>query len=266
MANNADQKNQARIKREEVQAQAEAVAKRNKMLQILAGVVFAAVVVVIAVVIIKSSTTDKTAADGSDVQGVATTNALLKGIPQNGLTIGDKDAPITIIEFIDVQCPFCKANQIDHQPTVIKELVKTGKAQLRLAPVALPMMGEDSEAGRTVAVRLAEQNKGWAFLNLFYLNQGDERTGYVTETYLKSLIKAAGGDPSTQASRTPTEAEAAKLKEIDDLSAKLNVTGTPSFAIGKTGADPSTYKLVQVQDAQELIDAVNTAAAANKGT
>ncbi|MBJ7473438.1 MAG: hypothetical protein JHD16_19170, partial [Solirubrobacteraceae bacterium] len=127
--------------------------------------------------------------------------------------------------------------------------------------IALSFMGEDSEAGRTVAVRLSAKDKAWPFLNLFFWNQGQEQTGYVTDTYLEKLVVAAGGTAEDAAPRTPSAEEATKLKEIDDLSKALAVSGTPSFAIGKTGSDPKTYESVPVSGngsvAEQLIDAVN---------
>ncbi|MBJ7473238.1 MAG: thioredoxin domain-containing protein, partial [Solirubrobacteraceae bacterium] len=155
MASNADKKNEARLKREQAQLAAAAQAKRTKLLQYLGGAVFAALVVVVLVVVItggKDSGGGVGTDEKAEVAGTTETASLLKGIEQNGLTIGDPKAPVTLIEFIDVQCPFCKDHQLDQQPKVINDLVRTGKARLRLAPIALSFMGEDSEAGRTVAV------------------------------------------------------------------------------------------------------------------
>jgi protein-disulfide isomerase len=268
MANTADQKSQARAKREAAQAAADAAAKRNRNLQILAGVVAAAIAVVIIIVIASGGKKPTTDAKGA-VDGVATTNELLKGIPQNGLALGDPKAPITVLELLDVQCPFCKEHELDQQPTIIKNLVRTGKARLLAQPVALTQMGEDSEAGRAVALRLAHQNKAWNFLNLFYLNQGDEQTGYVTDEFLKKLVAAIPGTNPSQALRTPDPADEAELKKIqaiEDKQVELVAAdggsfGTPAFAIGLTKDDPLTYKPIpmssSVPNSTTITNAVN---------
>ncbi len=266
MASNAEQKNEARLKREAAQAAAAAAAKRNRNLQVLGGIIFAALVVVVLVVVISGGDKEKGPAglgadDSGQVAGVAETKTLLTGLEQSGFALGDPKAPVTVIEFLDVQCPFCKQHQIDEQPTIIKELVRTGKAKLRMAPIALPQMGEDSEAGRIVATRLAAKGKAWDFINLFYWNQGDEGTGYVTNPFLTKLTASIPGTTSADADRNASPEVTAKLKEIDELQGALSVTGTPSFAIGRTGQEPSEYKLLTLDGtsstADQVVDAAN---------
>lgn len=264
MATN-DQKQQARAKREEAQAAALAAQKRNRNLQILAGVVFAAIAVVVLVVLITSSKNKSTQGIGGDskgeVQGVAATNDLLKGIPQSGLTIGDPKAPVTLIEFIDLQCPYCRDHQLDNQPAVIKQLVRTGKARVRFVPIAF--LGEDSVAARATMLRLVPQNKAWNFINLMYWNQGTENTGYVTPAFLSKLAVAAGGKASYAEPRTPTGAGKAIAAESDDLQKTLLPDGpsTPSFGLVKTGQPLKTAKMLDLTQSTnvvgDLVKAVN---------
>ncbi|MFT4034813.1 MAG: thioredoxin domain-containing protein [Patulibacter sp.] len=265
MTVNDDQKQQARAKREDAQAAAATAAKRNRNLQVLAGLVFAAIVVVVLVVIVGGAGNEKSgtggAAKGDAVQGVAATKELLAGVEQNGLVLGDPKAPITMLEFLDVQCPYCRQHQLDHQPEVIKNLVRTGRIQLKVQPIALPQMGEDSEAGRAVALRLSHVNHTWDFLNLFYWNQGDEGTGYVTPTYLQALLKAIPGAPD-DVTRTLDERDQRLASDIDDASKVIAEKyasagerfGTPAFAIAKSGSGINAFAPVFIRSADAAAD------------
>lgn len=259
MASNADKKNEARVKREQAQAAAAAKAKRAKTIQYLAGAVFAAIVVVVLVVVITGGKDGGSgAADGDAVKGKTETAALLKDIPNTGFTIGDPKAPITVVELIDLQCPFCKQEQLDGQPTLINDLVRTGKVKLRLVP--LGFLGPDSEDARAVMTRLARDNKAWAFANLFYWNQGDENTGYVTDKFLTDITLAAGGTKEDALAREPSEEDAKTIASFDELQKKLLPGGpsTPTYAVGKTGDEPATFTVVKA-DGGDYVSAVKKA-------
>lgn len=263
MANN-DQKSAARARREAATSAAEAAAKRNKNLQILAGVIFAALVLVIGVALFSGGTgsADKGGlASGDDIAGVEETKQLFDGVRQQGLTIGDKDAPVTIIEFIDVQCPFCRDSFLDELPAVVGGLVRTGEVKIRLAPLALQMMGEDSEAGRAVMMRLSHEGLAWNFANLFFFNQGVEGTGYVTNKFLEQLVTALPGTTAAMAQpRTPDERDIDTLTEIEQLAQDIGVTGTPSYAIGASGTDPAEFEHVPVTGGSPAVDQLRAAA------
>jgi len=267
MANKAEQKNQARLKREAAQAAAAAAAKRNRNFQILGGVVGVAILAVILVVIISGGDSKKkvggigSGGGKGPVAGITETNKLLTGLQQNGYALGDPKAPITILEFLDVQCPFCKAHELDEQPTVIKNVIRPGKALLKMQPIALPQMGEDSEAGRTVLTRLAAKNKAWNFLNLFYWNQGNEATGYVTDSFLQKLATSAGGT-TADAAREGDSVTKPKIAAVDKLAQDLGVTGTPTFAIGLTGKPESSYKVVTLTGSGGNAEQIDAAVAA----
>ncbi|MDQ8046379.1 MAG: thioredoxin domain-containing protein [Patulibacter sp.] len=237
----------AETKREAAQAQAAAASRSNRNIQILAGTVFVALVAVVLVIVISGGDSgakpDRAPKTTAETAGVAATKQLLDGIPQDGFTLGDtKTAKLNIIEFLDVQCPFCKAHQLDQQPTVIDQLVRPGKATLTMQPVAA--LGEDSQKGRIVVAKIAGQNLAWDFLNLWYWNQPTENTGYVTPTYLASLAAATPGLTGADTSLTITPAVKTKLAEIDAAAKALKVSQVPTFAIGKPGQPYSSYTVI----------------------
>src|SRR3982751_5830497 len=82
------------------------------------------------------------AATAGSAKGAAATAALIGGIPQKGVTLGRADAPVTIVEFADPQCPFCKDYTLNEMPAVVQKYVRTGKAKMELR--YLTFIGPDS--------------------------------------------------------------------------------------------------------------------------
>ena len=87
-----------------------------------------------------------------------------------------------------------------------------------------------------MAAAAAQQDRLWNFVDLVYLNQGEENSGYVTPAYLRGLLAAVPGlnvGHALDASRTAAAADA--LTQANGLAAQYGVDATPSFLIGRTG-------------------------------
>src|SRR4051794_37706509 len=116
----------------------------RRRLLLLGGLLAAAAVIVVAAILISRGNDDNTSTAKSGPSA-----SLLAGIPQDGTTLGKADAPVTIVEFADPQCPFCKQFASDELPAVIRDQVRTGKAKLQLQ--MLTFLGPDSlTAGRVL--------------------------------------------------------------------------------------------------------------------
>lgn len=237
----------------------------------LIGAGFVAAVLAVLVLVITndgpepSSVPGTTNGNGAEIAGVEETAVLLEDIPQQGFTIGDPKAPVTLLEFVDLQCPFCRAHQLDTTPALIKELVRTGEAQISLVPLAF--LGPDSVRARNVLLRLARQNRAWEFANLFYWNQGEENTGYVTDEYLAKLVEQVPGAKPTDASANadPEDAEiAVGAERLGQAVLTAHKAGTPGFTVGPTGAPLTSYRWIptyqEARTADQLVDAVRKVA------
>ncbi len=69
-------------------------------------------------------------ADDQSVRGVGHTLALFRGIPQTGVTLGDPKAPVELIEFANLQCPYCAAVNTTLLPQILKHYVRPGRLKL----------------------------------------------------------------------------------------------------------------------------------------
>src|SRR5205823_14299963 len=55
---------------------------------------------------------------------------LLRGIPQSANVLGSPKAPVTMIEYIDLQCPACQQFETQAMPQLIPRYVRTGKVKV----------------------------------------------------------------------------------------------------------------------------------------
>jgi protein-disulfide isomerase len=230
------------------QAALEAAKRKRRLTQL--GIGLAGAVAIVAVVIaLTAGGGTKTANGGATVSGAAATQALLGGIPENGLVLGNPNAPVTLVEFADLQCPICRAYTSDVFPTLVKRYVRTGKVKMVFR--SLHFIGDDSTTAALAAQAAGQQNKLWQFADLFYRNQQQENTGYVTDSFIRQIAAGVPGLNVTKlmAARN-SAAEQKQLTAADTLAAQSSVTGTPTFFVGKTGSQQSLLNWTQLTPSQ----------------
>jgi len=168
------------------------------------------------------------------VSGGAETAKLFRGIPQKLNVLGNPKAQVTMIEFADLQCPFCRQFALEGLPTIVRDYVRPGKVKLVFAGIAF--IGPDSETALRATYAAGLQNRLWNYLDLLYRNQGPENSGWVTDALLRATAKAIPGvDVGTLLSaRQTTEVDNAILATQQQASS-AHVSSTPSFFAGVTG-------------------------------
>jgi protein-disulfide isomerase len=231
---------QAREQRKALEeASAEQASQRKRLIQL--GGVAAVVVVIIAIILVatgsggsKSAPAPQSAAAKSSA---ATVTTLLQGIPQNGITLGSPNAPVTMQYFGDLECPICKEFTLGALPSLIQKYVRTGKLKIEyLSMQTATRERETFQTQQVAALAAGKQNLMWHYLELFYHEQGEEGSGYVTESYLQGLAAQVPGLNLADWSAVRNDPAYAN-KVISDAQAanQHGFTGTPSFLIGKTG-------------------------------
>jgi protein-disulfide isomerase len=190
------------------------------------------------------------------LSGAANVQTLLKGIPQKGNVLGKATAPATIVEYIDLQCPFCQQFETQALPSLIRQYVRTGTAKLVMRPIAF--IGPDSQVGRLAAIAAGGQNKMFNFAQLLYLNQGSENSGWLDNNLISS---AAGRVPGLNVSKLEagrgTAATAKSAAAFDRQAVADAVQVTPTILVGQTGGKLQRVSLSSPSDAQSVGAAVN---------
>src|SRR5215207_9733515 len=207
--------------------------RRRRML-VLAAVAGASVLAMVTLVLVGGR--DGTRPAGVAPSGVAEVREMLEGLPQDGIALGDPDAPVTLVEFADLQCPFCRDFALQTLPLVVRDYVRAGK--LRLEFRALAFLGPDSERAAHTAAGAAAQDRLWNLTDLFYVNQGRENSGYATDAFLDGLL---GAIPRLNVERARRDGQTAVadrlLANATALAQRHDIDSTPSFLLGRTGRD-----------------------------
>lgn len=207
--------------------------RRQRLIKLGSAAVFLAVVVV-AVLIVVASSGGGSGGDASNLKEVAEVEQLLDGIPQHGMVLGEPSAKVTLLEFGDLQCPFCKGVSEEVLPGVIENKIAGGEAKLSFNNYTI--IGPQSVPAGAAAIAAGKQGRGWNYVELFYRNQGEENSGYVTDEFLTAVAKGAGvsniakWNKDRKAKSTTEEVEATTAEAEE-----LGFSGTPSFAIEGPG-------------------------------
>ncbi|HWA53117.1 MAG TPA: thioredoxin domain-containing protein [Solirubrobacterales bacterium] len=207
--------------------------RRQKLIKVGSAAAFL-VVVVVAVLIVVASSGGGSGGDASNLKEVAEVEQLLDGIPQHGLVLGEPGAKVTVLEFGDLQCPFCKGFSEEILPPVIQSQVASGEAKLSFNNFTI--IGPESVPAGAAAIAAGKQGRGWNYVELFYRNQGEENSGYVTDEFLTAVAKGAGV-PNIAKWNKDRKAKST-IEEVEATTAKaesLEFSGTPSFAVEGPG-------------------------------
>jgi protein-disulfide isomerase len=231
-------------------------ARRQKLLQLASGGVFLAIIAVVVVVIVAGSSGGGSGGEPTQKQQ-GEVGRLLSGIPQGATRLGDPNAPVKIYEYGDLQCPFCKANAEEVTPPVIEGAVRKGEANITFRNFII--IGPQSVPAAEAAIAAGAQGRAWNFIELFYRNQGEENSGYVTEEFIESIGRKAGipdlaGWNKERKSHKYKSQVEAETKEAE----KLGFGGTPSFAIEGPGSE-GLEKIGTPESSGELEDAIEKA-------
>ena len=175
-----------------------------------------------------------TSPPGVVLSGATETQKLFRGIPQTLNALGNPKAPVTMIEFADLQCPYCRDFAVQALPELISRYIRPGKVKLVFFGVAL--IGADSERALRATYAAGLQSKLWNYLDLLYRNQGEENSGWVSDALLRAAAKATPGVDigALMAARQTAEVDAA-LAASSQQASSAQVHSTPTFFAGPTG-------------------------------
>lgn len=148
--------------------------------------------------------------------------------PVTTYKLGRSDAPLTLVEFTDYECPFCRQFHIATFEKLRKDYIETGK--LRFISRDLPLDFHKLSFGAATAARCAgEQGKYWEMRHVLIVN-ADRLAPPALVTYAHDL----GVDTTLFQSCMQGGKFAGEIRRDMEDAQKVAVTATPTFVLGKT--------------------------------
>jgi protein-disulfide isomerase len=179
-------------------------------------------------------------ASGPKLPEAASVTAVFRGLPQHGLVLGAASAPVTLVEYLDLQCPWCGEFARETFPMVVSRFVRPGRVRVELRP--LDFVGNDSIRGRRALLAAAGQNKAFQFAALLYANQGTENTGWLNDEMIRAAaVSIAGLDAASVVAAGPSSEATGR---IEQQRASQGVTAVPTFFVKRRGGAGNGTMLV----------------------
>src|SRR3990167_1575721 len=159
--------------------------------------------------------------------------------------LGDKDAKVTIVEFSDFQCPFCKALFDDSLPQIKKDYVDTGKVKFAYRHYPLSSIHPNAQKAAEASECANEQGNFWGFHDELFKNQSEWESLDSTAAQEKFVeyANSLGLNGATLGECVTSGQMADKVKEDADAGNKVGVDGTPAtFVNGMLVAGAVSYE------------------------
>lgn len=219
----------------------EQVEKKLKLLTVLVGLTLLFSVLTFATSMMISSKL----ADGGTPSGTQPTtnptvaptgNTVKVDVDTTGAPVnGDKNAPVTIVEFSDFECPFCGRYHAQTHPLIVENYVDTGKVKFVFKHFPLNFHASAQKASEA-AECANDQGKFWEYHDVLFANQQA-----LSISNLKQYAADLSLDTAEFNSCLDSGEHAAKIKQDLADGQAAGVSGTPSFFINGqklVGAQP----------------------------
>ncbi len=167
---------------------------------------------------------------------------------RDGLTMGNPEAKVQVIEFADFQCPGCVNYWDVLEPTIIKNYIDTGKVFFTYSPFSFLGSGQawdESSKAAEAAYCASEQQKFWEYRDLILANHNGENQGVYTRNVLLAYAKKLKLDMDTFTECFDSEKYAQKVTDSNSYAESQGITYTPSFLVNGT-----------IVNAAELVQAI----------
>ncbi len=146
--------------------------------------------------------------------------------------LGEADAPLTLVEFTDYQCPFCRRHALQTQPQLVKDYVETGKLKYVIREFPLQRIHPQAVKASEAALCVNAQGKYWEFHDTLFQHQKQ-----LQPEDLKAHAEALNLDMAAFEQCLDSAKTADQVRRDLQAGMDAGVRGTPSFFLGFTKPD-----------------------------
>lgn len=142
--------------------------------------------------------------------------------------LGRADAPVLVVEYTDLECPYCSQYERDTFPEIRRLYVDTGKVRYIAMDFPLPMHPHSLDAA--IAARCAgRQGRFWDYRAAVFADQ----SRLAQRSFLDEVAKKLGLDRAAFDACRQDPGSRAEVLESFETARRNQLTSTPSFMIGR---------------------------------
>jgi len=199
------------------------------------------------IAIVKGTPTVGSSRRPGALRGAARVAKLFKRIPQRGLVLGRANAPVMLIEYVDLQCPICQEFEAADMRTLVRKFVRPGKLRIEIQPwniIDRNVGSHDSLRGQEATIAAARQNKAFQFAEVLYDHQGTEGSHWLNDGMVSKIAASVDGlRPYKLAADANSAATRKVIKSIARWgnSHPTQMTGTPTLYLVRRRGRPKYF-------------------------
>lgn len=171
-----------------------------------------------------------------------------EGLPVNGRELGAADAPVTVEEYSDFQCPYCRQAAETLLPPLKEQYIPNGQVRVVFHPVAF--LGQESLIAAEAALCAQDQGQFWPYHDKLFASQAGENRGTFSSANLKRFARELGLNESEFNACLDGRRHQNEVLTSTREATSRGVQGTPSFFVNNTPIEG----LVPFSDLQAVIE------------
>lgn len=215
-------------------------AKRKRIYTMFGGAAAAALLLALILVLINMDDSGRY----SD-EPVAMPPPMSAEIVRDGMTLGDPNAPVQIIEYGDYQCPGCASFARSVKPQLMNDYIANGLVYFESRE--LTGLGPESRDASIGALCALEQGMYWEFYDMLYYNQVGRNDGGFSEQRMTRMAEQLEMDVDAFEDCLGTNRFNDRLDEMTDQAQSDGVRATPSVIVNGVLLEGPNYEQLRQQ-------------------